>query len=191
MKQNLLPNHYWEKIYFFIYFTRNNELGGGTILDFGIYTIQASLWAFGEYPKEIKATGDVNENGVDVRMNAELTFNNGGKSYIKTSFYEQGINDFQIIGTKGKIKIHTPFWSPTHMTDVDGKTLAWPYPNAKHEFKYPNSCGLRYEADAVRKCLRSGLIESETVSHKMSLEFHRIEDEFRRQLGVKFSSDLI
>lgn len=122
-------------------------------------------------------------------MKGELIFSGNRKAYIETDFMDQGVNEFVIIGTKGRMKIHQPFWSPTHLTDVDGKVLAWPYPNGKHEFIYPNSCGLRYEATEVRKCLRAGLLECETVSHKMSLEFHRIEDEIRRQLGVKYAAD--
>lgn len=50
-------------------------------------------------------------------------------------------------------------------------------------------CGLRYEAEAVRECIRAGKIEMDAVSHKESLIIARIEDEIRRQIGVKFPAD--
>lgn len=72
---------------------------------------------------------------------------------------------------------------------MDGAKKSWPLPSTKHQFNYPNSCGLRYEADEVRKCIRAGKIESENVSHNESLAIARIQDEIRKQIGVKFPED--
>lgn len=63
--------------------------------------------------------------------------------------------------------------------DVDGTEKSWPLPEAKHEFNFINSCGLRYEADEVRKCIRNGTVESESVSPNDSLLIAEIEDEIR------------
>lgn len=65
----------------------------------------------------------------------------------------------------------------------------WPLPNAKYEFNYINGCGLIYEAEEVRKCIREGKKESENVSHNESLLIARIEDEIRKQIGVKYPQD--
>lgn len=54
---------------------------------------------------------------------------------------------------------------------------------------FPNSCGLKYEADEVRKCIRSGKTESRLISHSESIAITRIEDEIRRQIGVKYPED--
>lgn len=48
---------------------------------------------------------------------------------------------------------------------------------------------MRYEADEVRKCIRSGKTESEHVTHKESLLIAQIEDEIRKQIGVQFPED--
>lgn len=52
-----------------------------------------------------------------------------------------------------------------------------------------NSCGLRYEADEVRKCIRDDKFESDFVTHNESLLIAHIEDEIRKQLGVVYSMD--
>lgn len=80
-------------------------MGGGTVLDLGVYTIQVSQWAFREPPKSIKATGELNEEGCDLAMKAELTYPNGGKSFIETSAKSVLDNTATIIGTKGQITV--------------------------------------------------------------------------------------
>lgn len=66
---------------------------------------------------------------------------------------------------------------------------SWPLPEAKYAFNYMNSCGLRYEADEVRKCIRDDKIESDFVTHNESLLIAHIEDEIRKQIGVVYSMD--
>lgn len=59
-------------------------------------------------------------------------------------------------------------------------------PAAKYDFHYPNSCGLRYEADEIRKAIRAGKTEHENVPHSDSLGIAYVQDELRRQLGVHY-----
>lgn len=65
----------------------------------------------------------------------------------------------------------------------------WPLPKTECDFNFPNSCGLRYEIDEVRKCLQSGKTECEYITHNDSLSIARIEDEIREQVGVKYAED--
>lgn len=48
-----------------------------------------------------------------------------------------------------------PFWKPTKMI-VLGKEKEFPLPPVKGKFNFSNSVGLSYEAEEVRRCLRSG-----------------------------------
>lgn len=75
------------------------------------------------------------------------------------------------------------------LIDIDGQVKTWPLPEAKFSFNFTNSCGLRYEADEVRKCIRDGKTESDVISHNESLTIAGIQDEIRRQIGVVFSED--
>lgn len=76
------------------------------------------------------------------------------------------------------------------MIDIDGRSKTWPLPEPKHKFNFINSCGLRYEAEEVRQCIRSGLIQSSIVSHNESLVIANIEDEIRKQIGVVYPADV-
>lgn len=167
---------------------RMKELGGGTVLDLGVYTIQACLWAFRDEPTKIVAKGKLNEEGVDMEVEAELHFPNGGIAKMKTSALKKLDNEATITGTKGSITLHD-FWCPVSLTDVDGSLKKFPLPKAPHAFIFQNSCGLRYEAEEVRQCIASGLLESASVPHKESLLIARIQDEIRKQIGVQFPED--
>lgn len=52
-----------------------------------------------------------------------------------------------------------------------------------------NSEGLRYEAEAARKCILEGKLQHDHVSHNDSLLFAQIEDNIRAQVGVVFPED--
>lgn len=73
---------------------------------------------------------------------------------------------------------------------MDGTEKKFPaLPVAEHKFHYMNSCGLIYEADEVRKCVRAGKTECDFVTHNNSLTIARIQDEIRKQVGVKYPED--
>lgn len=167
---------------------RLKGLGGGTVLDLGVYTIQVTLWAFRAAPTKIVAKGQLNEEGVDMEMVAELHFPNGGVGKMKTSALSKQGNKAVIRGTKGTITLHD-FWCPLELTDIDGSQKEFSLPKAPHPFNLFNSCGLRYEAEEARQCINSGRLESSSVPHSESLLIARIQDEIRKQIGVQFPED--
>jgi len=76
------------------------------------------------------------------------------------------------------------------LTDIDENLKEWPLPKARiGKFVYHNSAGLRYQAIEMRRCIDAGLLECPVVTHEESLRIARIEDEIRRQIGVKFPQD--
>ncbi|XP_058818873.1 trans-1,2-dihydrobenzene-1,2-diol dehydrogenase-like [Topomyia yanbarensis] len=167
---------------------RLKSLGGGTVLDLGVYTIQVSLWALRAEPSKVIAKGQLNEEGVDMEVEAVLHFPNGAVAKIKTSALKPLRNTAIIRGTKGSITLHD-FWSSTALTDIDGSRKEFPLPKARHGFNFINSCGLRYEAEETRQCINAGKLESLSVPHSESLRIARIQDEIRKQIGVRFPED--
>lgn len=164
-------------------------MGGGTVLDLGVYTIQFCQWIFQKEPVSIKATGTVNDDGVDMDVVAELHYGNNKVAKMRTSFLENLSNTAKIVGTKGTMTV-PDFWTPTQITFNDGKE--WRFTEsaiAKHDFIYLNSIGLRYEPEQVRNGIRNGKLENEKITHEDSMIIARIQDEIRRQLGVKFPAD--
>ncbi|CAD7085587.1 unnamed protein product [Hermetia illucens] len=118
------------------------SLGGGALLDLGIYAIQFSQWVFREPPKTITATGELNEDGCDMAVKADLIYSSGAKTLISISVKDVLDNTAIVKGTKGQITIKN-FWCAETLIDIDGTEKTWLLPQAKHQSNYPNSVGFR------------------------------------------------
>ncbi|XP_062404694.1 trans-1,2-dihydrobenzene-1,2-diol dehydrogenase-like [Sardina pilchardus] len=165
------------------------ELGGGALLDIGVYCLQFVLLAFqGERPESIHATGHRLESGVDEVMFVVLKFS---RNRIGLCGFSIGVplpNDATISGTKGSIRIPSPMWCPSALV-VNGKETEYPLPEPCMPMNFTNSTGLRYEAQEVRQCLLKGLKESIRMPLADSALLTEVMDEARRQVGVVFSQD--
>ncbi|KAG8177732.1 hypothetical protein JTE90_026574 [Oedothorax gibbosus] len=163
------------------------EVGGGTILDLGIYTINAVMMAYKEQPKDIKAVGHLNDDGVDIAVSCSLSFSNNRTASMATSAQAEMSNELTITGTKGVIKVPL-FWCPTSVITSE-KTYEFPLPSTIAPCNFVNSSGLRYEAMEVRECLIKGALESSILPLKDSETMSYIMDEMRKQIGVIYDAD--
>lgn len=121
-------------------------------------------------------------------MSASFLYPNGKSASITTHAVVKLPLDAYIVGTKGTIKILEPFWCPETII-VNGKTHEFKLPDVITPCNYVNSSGLRYEAIEVRRCIQNGLLESPHLTWADSESIASIQDELRRQVGVKFSMD--
>ncbi|XP_068598588.1 trans-1,2-dihydrobenzene-1,2-diol dehydrogenase-like [Brachionichthys hirsutus] len=165
------------------------ELGGGAILDVGLYCMQfISMVLDGEKPESVQATGALLESGVDETVVVSLKFSKNRLAVFTCSLSVELPNDAVIVGTKGTIRVPEHMWCPTSLV-VNGEETQYPLPEPCLPLNFMNSTGLRYEAEEVRQCLLKGLKESPVMSHADSLLLAEVEDEVRRQLGVVYSQD--
>lgn len=70
-----------------------------------MYTIQFCHWVFQQEPKSIKASGKLNDDGVDVEFQAEFDYGSNKKGNVKTSILRVLSNEGTIVGTKGKMTV--------------------------------------------------------------------------------------
>ena len=174
----------------------DNKLGGGNLLDIGVYTVSALEMIFGpQLPKEMKCIGTV-KNGVDSMIACALKYNNIQYGTINGTFYAKTSNELNIIGNKGRIKVHDTFHAPKQISltlnDGTAMTKNYPLPNG---FKYPmnfgNSEGFVYQCNEVIKCLNEGRTESPLNTWKDTQISMQIMDEIRQQIGLTYDADKI
>ncbi|KAM9347752.1 trans-1,2-dihydrobenzene-1,2-diol dehydrogenase-like [Symphorus nematophorus] len=165
------------------------KLGGGALLDLGIYCLQFVFMVFnGERPESIQATGERIDTGVDGTVVLVLKFSENRLAVCTCSITMMLACDAVITGTKGTIKVPHHMWCPTAL-EVNGKEMQFPLPEADMQLNFTNSTGLRYEAEEVRQCLLKGLKESPGMPWAHTSLIAEVIDEARRQLGVTYDQD--
>jgi predicted dehydrogenase len=91
------------------------KLGGGSLLDLGVYGISFATQFLGS-PEKISAQAILGSTKVDEQMTTILTYKKGATAIVYSSFLANTTQEALIIGTHGQIKIHAPFWMPQKFT---------------------------------------------------------------------------
>ncbi|MFL3013754.1 MAG: Gfo/Idh/MocA family protein [Candidatus Neomarinimicrobiota bacterium] len=156
------------------------ELGGGALLDLGIYVISFCHMIVG-VPEKIFASSIFTDNQVDAKTNMIFQYNNGIVANLSCSMYDTQPNRAVITGTKGYIEIDPTFYAPTSMKlfTNENKTINF-------ENKYRGH-GLREQAIEMEYCVRNNLIESPKMRHHETLEVIGIMDKVRAEIGLTFN----
>lgn len=88
------------------YFFRKKEIGGGSILDLGVYTLHFVDTIFGPgKPESVKSEGILNSHGTDVNISAILKYPKGKIAVVSTQTEVKMENSAYIYGTNGTIKV--------------------------------------------------------------------------------------
>ncbi|KAK9298590.1 hypothetical protein QLX08_008171 [Tetragonisca angustula] len=128
------------------------SLGGGTVLDLGVYGIQFACLIFDdEMPRTVRAAGCLNEEGVDQSVSTTFLYDGNRTATIVTHSLVDLQNEAYVVGTEGTIKVPN-FWCPTTIELPTGK-INVSLPETNGEFNFINSVGLSYEAEEVRNCI--------------------------------------
>ncbi len=156
------------------------ELGGGALLDLGIYPVSFANLVLGT-PSKITAVSDRTFTGVDGQTSILLQYTSGAHAVLNTTLDAATPNRAFIVGTEARIEIDRTFYAPTSftMTAKDGRVL--------QHFKndYPGH-GLREEAAEFVRCLRAGLKESPLMPLDETVSIMKVLDEVRRQIGLVY-----
>lgn len=93
----------------------NPRLGGGALLDLGIYPLSLAFHLMGE-PSSIVSQPTIGASGVDEQLSIILGYPDGGQAVLAASIRNNMSNDAVIMGTNGNIKIHAPLITPHRLT---------------------------------------------------------------------------
>lgn len=144
----------------------NPLLGGGSLLDIGIYPVFLSFLLFG-YPDEISSHAVMAPTGVDLSTGVFLSWKSGQFAQLASSFDVDLDTEAVIYCTKGKITLHRRFHMPTRLSinTADGCKeipLDW------------KGNGYNYEAEEVMRCISEGRLESQLLPLSFSLQLMKL-----------------
>lgn len=157
------------------------ELGGGALLDLGIYPVSFASMVLGR-PSTVTAVGTRAFTGVDATTSVVLTYPTEAQAVLTTTLSALGPNRAAIVGTDARIEIDPVFYAPSSftLTRRDGSVERFA---PAHEGQ-----GLRHEAAEVMRCLREGRTESDVLPLDETVAVMETLDEVRRQIGLDYAS---
>jgi predicted dehydrogenase len=168
--RKMLP---WNRMY-------NPRLGGGALLDLGVYPLAYAQMVFGQKPVRISSSAKMSWTGVDKTSEYHLDYGDGRRADLVTSFVEQRTREAVITGTKGIIKV-------PNFHGADRFVLT--RPGSAPETVQCEPSGFEHEIRELHRCVREGQIESPRMTHAESLDVMRTADALRSLWGMKFPGE--
>ena len=158
----------------------NPDLGGGSILDIGIYPVFLAYLLLG-LPDEVDARSKFFHTGAEVQTSMLLEYPKS-LAILHSSLANTSPVQAHISGENGTIHID-PRWHET-------KGFRLVQNGNEETFEYPvTGRGYYHEIEEVHQCIRRGVLESELWSHNDSLQLIGLLDMIRKKAGVQLPAD--
>ncbi|MGA1226615.1 MAG: Gfo/Idh/MocA family protein [Tamlana sp.] len=154
------------------------ELGGGVLLDIGIYPIFAALSTLG-IPKSIKANATFFDNGADSSNNIMFHYEDVVAAKLKGSLLEEVPCEAIFNCEKATIKINRQWHAPTTVTVAHDET------NETFDFDY-KTLGYNFETSHFNNLIKAGKTESDIMSFDFSRTLIKLLDEVRNIINLHY-----
>jgi predicted dehydrogenase len=162
------------------------ELGGGTLLDIGIYNLSLSQWVLaliddhgGDHAAPtFDVSGRLAPTGVEQQARVHLRYASGVTSDFSCAFDEALDNHFHIHGSAGTLTLNAGFWQCQSLT-------LQRHGQADEHIACPFVCnGFEYQIAAAQAAMHEGQIECMAMPHAQTLATLLLIDQLRASLGV-------
>ncbi|GAB3809966.1 Gfo/Idh/MocA family oxidoreductase [Spirosoma humi] len=158
----------------------DKALGGGSLLDIGIYPLFLAYLILGK-PTGIKAAAIFGSTGVDEQCGMVLTYADGQLALLDSTLQAKTDCVGLIQGETGQIRIHSRFHETMGITLVteSGESTEFDFTRTTH--------GYDYEARHVMQCVSEGRTESPLWSLDDSLNLMALLDAVRAEAGIVYT----
>jgi predicted dehydrogenase len=159
------------------------ELGGGALLDLGIYPVSFASMVLGR-PTAVTAVSTPAFTGVDGQTSMVLLHEGDRHAVLTTTLAARTPNRASISGSEARIEIDATWYTPTTFTVISKDGTVLERYDAPHE-----GHGLRHQAAEVVRCLAEGREESDLMPLDETVAIMGTLDEVRRQIGLVYPSE--
>lgn len=160
-------------------------LGGGTMLDIGVYNVFMALSFLGK-PDKIEASMTATASGIDEQCAVLFKYKNGAMAQLFSSFTTNLSTEVEVNGTEGRIRFSSRFYEPS--SKIEFRKAVQDAPKTI-KVKKEKGIGYWHEAKHVTECLQEGLTESPVMTHADTLLLMETVDEIRKVAGIKYDAD--
>ncbi len=161
----------------------NVALGGGSLLDIGIYPVFAALTSLGK-PEYIKTVADFSATGSEESIGMLFKYRGGEMASLFSSFAAFSPVQTEYWCENGYLILNTRWHAPTSISlHITGEEVEnWP---SMHKEGF----GYQYEAAHVMECLDEGKIESNKMNWQLTLDMMETLDRIRLDAGIQYPAD--
>ncbi len=156
------------------------ELGGGALLDLGVYPVTFAHLVLGA-PTGIRAWARLTAEGADENTAMIFAYPSGALASLTCSLVGDSPRTATVTGTRGRIELPRNFYRPTQFTltrdRAEPEVIPTPF----------DGLGYHFEAAEVHRCLREGLTESPVAPLAETLAVMATLDAVRDRIGVTYS----
>lgn len=154
------------------------ELGGGALLDMGVYALTFAHLFLGE-PGQVEAVAALAPSGIDLNISLSLRYDSGAVASLSSTMTARSPCTASIATDLGRVDLAAPFHQPRSATWVSsGET--------QEVTEEVIGTGLANEALEVIRCLRNGETESPLVPLDESVSLMRLMDRIRQKIGLHY-----
>lgn len=162
----------------------NPSLGGGALLDVGVYAINFALMVLGEDYDSITSGAVFNSQGADVSEGITITWSDGRLAVLHATVLANTDRQGTVFGDKGFLVIHdVNNCAQIDIYDMDRKLV--------ESHKTPEQItGFEYEVDACRRAIGSGSTECPQMPHASTVRVMEMMDTIRGQWGYRYPCEM-
>jgi predicted dehydrogenase len=159
------------------------ELGGGALLDLGIYPISFAWDILGE-PLTIAASARLGETGADTEVATIMSHASGALSTSISASRSAGPNTAHIVGTEARIDIDRVWYNATSFRVIapDGEVL-------EDYVSDIEGRGMQYQALAAERIIAAGSTDSDLLPIDETVAIMATLDEVREHVGVRYPQE--
>lgn len=160
----------------------NPSLGGGALLDLGIYPISLAHMLLGS-PSSVHGECVKGVTGVDELNQISMHYHSGAKAFLRSGSRSARPICATVYGSRGKIDIHETFLCPAKVTlHKQGET------ETCIEFPFKGK-GYNHQIAAVEQAIAKGKLETPQMRHSDTLEIMQLIDDLRAQWGIQYPGE--
>ncbi|MET0813496.1 MAG: Gfo/Idh/MocA family oxidoreductase [Microbacterium sp.] len=159
------------------------ELGGGALLDLGVYPVSFAWDVLGE-PASVSAAGVLGETGADAEVATIFTYASGAIATTLSTAHSAGPNTAHVIGTEARIDIDEVWYNQTSFRVVapDGSVLE------SYDTRIDGR-GMQYQALAAEKHVADGSLDSDVLPIDETVAIMKTLDDVRAIIGVRYPTE--
>ena len=159
----------------------NPVLGGGSLLDIGIYPLFLALQLFGE-PDDIQASAKLSPLGVDASMAMQLSWKDGKRAQLFSTLETDTRIEAEIYGPDKRLLMHNRWHEPADVS-------LWQRNDCIDRWEFPDTTGYVYEVLHCGECLKKGLKASPLLPLDFSRLLMKTMDIIRSKTGVRYPNE--